>query len=98
MIPTLEEILALAVAWFRRQIWGLIKFTWWWCRSTLKVRLYVAKSIFLCIMKVLNAHVEKGDIRRGRMPKPILSAIKKTDRYLNVWQERLMVGRGRLGQ
>jgi hypothetical protein len=89
---------ALTVAWFRRQIWGLIKFTWWLFRATPKVRLYVAKSIFLCVLKILNGFVESGVFRRSRMPKPILGAIMKTDLYLNVWQERLMVGRGRLGQ
>ena len=88
MIPTLEEIITILLAWFRRQVWGLVKFIWWLSfRATPRTRLFVAMTGFMVILAFLCSLRNAGLLGRGRVLRVVRRLVDSTDRCLNEWDE-----------
>lgn len=89
MLPSLEEVIAIILAWFRRQVWGLIKVAWWWSfRATPRMRLCATEVMFLIVLQVITLLRDAGVFRSGRVPKLVLRIVEITNRYLDDWQAR----------
>ena len=94
MFPTRAEVIAFLLAWFRRHVWGLIKFAWRWnfqwsqqMRDT--VLCTILMETFATVVDILMLLLKAGFLRQGRVLDFVDRVVHGAARRLEDFEERI---------